>query len=380
MGRNEIYGVKACMGETVLYAASTFGHIVSFHLPYLQALADKGYRLIVAAAGSPPQGIPAGIRCVDLPFTKSMTSVDNLRVARSVSRLIREEGVRHVLVHTSLAAFFVRLGVRMSGCRPRVVNTVHGYLFDDATSAAKRTVLLAAEKMVASVTDAIVVMNQQDEEIARKNHLCKGGVVKVPGMGVVPQSLHISTPAERRTARERLGLPPEAFVLLYAAEFSARKNQAELIRALVQMPSDVMLALPGDGDLLGGCRKLAGDSGVAGRVVMPGRVENLADWRAVADVCVSSSRSEGLPFHAIEAMGCGLPLVLSDVKGHEDLVGDGRCGLLYPYGDEAALAACVAKLRDDEDLRMEMGRAAAQIAGAYMLPVVRPQVLAAWRL
>lgn len=368
------------MGETVLYAASTFGHIVSFHLPYLQALADKGYRLLVVAAGNPPRGVPAGVQCISMPFTKRMTSIENLRVARGISHLIRDEDVKHVLVHTSLAAFFVRLGVRMSGCRPRVVNTVHGYLFDDATSTAKRTVLLAAEKMVASVTDAIVVMNQQDEEIARKNHLCKGGVVKVPGMGANPQLLHVSTHAECRAARERLGLPPEAFILLYAAEFSARKNQAELIRALAQMPPDVMLALPGDGDLLGECRKLAGDSGVAARVVMPGRVENLADWRAMADACVSSSRSEGLPFHAIEAMGCGLPLVLSDVKGHEDLVGDGRCGLLYPYGDEVALAACVAKLRDDENLRTEMGRAAAQIAGAYMLPVVRPQVLAAWRL
>ncbi len=51
---------------------------------------------------------------------------------------------------------------------------------------------------------------------------------------------------------------------------------------------------------------------------------------------MSSSRSEGLPFNVMEAMARGLPAVLSDVKGHEDLVRSGENGLLFPYDDQNA--------------------------------------------
>lgn len=55
-----------------------------------------------------------------------------------------------IVTHTSLAAFFTRLGVMLAGKKhTRVVNTVHGYLFDGDSGALRRTVLLAAEKLTA---------------------------------------------------------------------------------------------------------------------------------------------------------------------------------------------------------------------------------------
>ena len=52
-----------------------------------------------------------------------------------------------------------------------MVNTVHGYLFDDDTPLPRRLILLEAEKLTAPVTDQILVMNGADEVIARKNAL-----------------------------------------------------------------------------------------------------------------------------------------------------------------------------------------------------------------
>lgn len=394
----------------VLYAASTFGHLRSFHLPYIEALRDEGCT-VVALAGGDPSGMPQSVRCVVEPFTKSMTAPRNASVVRDVAALVRREGFDEVLVHTSLAAFFVRLGVALSGARgggavgacradgahgvarrgPRVVNTVHGYLFDAATPVAKRTLLLGAERLVAGVTDDIVTMNAQDTEIAVGHRLCRGRVVQVDGMGVDLARCRVAGPSERERARRELGIPADAFVLLYAAEFSPRKNQAMLVDAMAGLPERAVLALPGRGELLEACRGRAERMGVAGRVWMPGYVEDLSVWRAAADLCVSASRYEGLPFHAVEAMACGLPLVLSAVKGHEDLVGgvgacggrghggavdDGaptargategqRCGMLYPFGDVGAFQTCVLRLMDDAALRGAMASAAVGRAQRY---------------
>lgn len=363
-------------GKKILYAASTFGHIKSFHLPYIQALHDGGHQIwCIAQGGAGP--IPAYVTCVEVPFTKKYLSPENFSAACQVARLMRRERFDTVLVHTSLAAFFVRLGVALAGKeRARVVNTVHGYLFDGNTSLTRRAVLLGAEKFVAPVTDLVVVMNCCDAVLASEHGLSREPVVQVPGMGVPLEGLHPASEQERLAARRELGLPEDAFVLLYAAEFSARKNQAMLIEAMAKLPTNVVLALPGRGDALETCRGLALSCGMAERVVFPGHVADLAPWRAVADACVSSSRSEGLPFHVVEAMACGLPAVLSRVKGHEDLVRPGENGLLFPFGDVGAYSACIRDLASDRMRVKAMGEKAVLSVTPYDLSAVKPQLLA----
>lgn len=366
-------------GKKILYAASTFGHLRSFHVPYIRALYEEGHQIWCVAAGD-SSSMPSYATCVELPFTKEYLSARNISVVRSTAQLVRQERFDVVLTHTSLAAFYVRLGVALAGKGPtRVVNTVHGYLFDDASSSLRRTALLGAEKLVAPVTDLVVTMNCCDAVIAAEHGLGREPVVQVPGMGVPLAGLHPATPGERRAARQELGLPSDGFVLLYAAEFSGRKNQGFLIEALAQLPDGVVLALPGRGDRLEACRELAEARGVADRVFFPGQVADLAPWRAAADACVSASRFEGLPFHAVEAMACGLPAVLTRVKGHEDLVRTGENGLLYPFGDAEAFAGCIRELAADLARTRALGEKAAASVRPYDVVSVLPQVLELYR-
>jgi glycosyltransferase EpsD len=60
-----------------------------------------------------------------------------------------------------------------------------------------------------------------------------------------------------------------------------------------------------------------------------GHVRDISDLYAAADVLVSASRCEGLPFCVMEGLYFGLPVIASDIKGHRDLVEHGRNGLLY---------------------------------------------------
>lgn len=361
------------MERKMLFAASTWSHIQSFHLPYLRRFQSLGWSVHVACGGAPASA-PCAEQVLEVPFTKSMGSPRNLRAAAFLRELIREERYDLISVHTSLAAFFTRLALLGLERRPLVVNTVHGYLFDGQTPLPKRRLLLAAEQWMAPVTDLVLTMNRWDLQTAQRYRL-GANVVHIPGIGVDFSGFSQAASGSRERLREALGIPQDAFVLLYAAEFSKRKSQEVLIRAMGRLPEQTVLVLAGDGALREPCRQTARQLGLDCRVLFPGHVRNMPEWCDMADAAVSSSRSEGLPFHIMEAMYAGLPIVASDVKGTSDLLSDHGAGLLYPYGDDAACAAQVQRLLDSESLRRQLGARAREDVEQYGLERVLPVVL-----
>ena len=356
----------------VLFTASTYSHIVNFHRPYLAAFRRLGWTVEVACGGAPME-IPEAHRVVYIPFEKEMTSPRNVTAWRQLRRLMKEEGYDLVSCHTSLASFFTRMAATGLKNRPKVACVAHGYLFGEESSAAKNLLLGTAEKLAAPVTDLLLTMNRWDTQYARAHKLGKQ-IVEVPGIGLDTGRLEPVSSGERAALREAWGVGQYDLLLLYAAEFSGRKSQQVLIRAMTRLPEQVKLALPGQGALWEECVALTRELGLENRVLFPGQVQ-MAPWYGAADLAVSASRSEGLPFNIMEAMYCGLPVVASRVKGHTDLLEESGAGLLYPYGDWAACAGCIQDLLLDRELRERMGQRGRQAVEAYTLDRVLPVIM-----
>lgn len=357
----------------VLFTASTYSHIVNFHRPYLAAFRRLGWTVEVACGGTPME-IPEAHRVVYIPFEKEMLSPRNITAWRQLRRLMKEEQYDLVSCHTSLASFFTRMAVRGLKNRAKVACTAHGYLFGEENSTAKNLLLSTAEGLAAPVTDLLMTMNSWDTGYAMAHKLGKK-IVEVPGIGLDTDRLRPVSGQERAALRAEWGIAEGDILLLYAAEFSGRKSQQVLIRAMTHLPEQVKLALPGQGALREACMALAEELGVAGRVLFPGQVQ-MARWYGAADLAASASRSEGLPFNIMEAMYCGLPVVASRVKGHTDLLEESGAGLLYPYGDWAACAGCVQELIQDRELAKRMGERGRQAVQAYTLDQVQPVIMA----
>lgn len=366
------------MEPVALFTASTYSHIRNFHLPYIRALRAQGWAVHVACGGAPME-LPEADRVIHLPFEKKMSSPKNFAAARLLHREMAREGYALVSTHTSLAAFFTRLAVRGLDPRPVVVNTTHGYLFDDGTPALKRQILLWAERLTAGDTDLLLTMNGWDDALARRYRLGRE-IVHIPGVGVDFSRFSAPDPAAARALRGEFGFTEGNYLCVYAAEFSQRKHQETLIRALALLPEHIALLLPGNGALWEDCRALAAELGVERRVIFPGQVKNMAPWYAAADCAVSSSRSEGLPFNIMEAMYLGLPVAASAVKGHVDLIRDGENGLLFPYGDVEACAACLRRLSGQPELAAALSEQAKADSGQYSLERVLPIVMEAYGL
>ncbi len=354
--------------------ASTWSHIRNFHLPYLREFQQRGWITHVGCAGI-PNDLPSCVdRAIELPFEKKMTAPANFCAAKTLRVRIKAERYDLIITHTSLAAFFTRLAVKGMKNRPKLINVSHGYLFDDDTPALKRGVLLEAERMTAPETDLLLTMNAWDCAAAKRYRLAPR-VEKIPGIGVDFSKLDAATQEDGAALRGKLGIPTDAFVLVYPAEFSARKSQHVLIEATAKLPESAVLVLPGSGALLEDCKAQAQRLGLGARVLFPGYISEMGPWYRMADAAVTSSRIEGLPFNVMEAMYCGLPVAASAVKGHTDLIEDGVTGLLYPYGNAAACAERIRALMEDAALHTRLAAEAAAQVKQYRLNAVLESVM-----
>jgi len=361
------------MKKKILFTASTYSHIRNFHLPYLEYYQERGWEVHVACGGT-VQELSCADRVIRLPLKKSMGAPDNFRASKLLRSIIRQENYSLITTHTSLAAFFTRLALLGMKNRPPLVNVVHGYLFDDDTPFLKQQLLLTAERITAPCTDLLLTMNDWDYQAALQYRLGKQ-IESIPGIGVDFTRIRQYSPPSRQAARKKLGVSEDSFVLFYAAEFSSRKSQEVLIRAMKKLPPHILLILAGDGAQLESCRALAESLELTDRISFPGYIHNIGAWYPLADAAVSASRSEGLPFNIMEAMYVGIPVVASSVKGHTDLIADGQTGLLYPYGDSSACAEQILRLAKSSDLCKSLGTQGKASVLQYSLEQVFPTVL-----
>ena len=350
--------------------ASNWIHIKNFHLPYLREFHKLGWKVHLACAGV-PDNIPYVDESINLQFQKKIYSLENFKAAKILRNKYKIEKYDLIITHTSLAAFFTRLALKKIKADTKVVNTVHGYLFDDTSKKIKRYFFLSAERFLRAETDLLLLMNSYDYNLAIKYKLAKK-IVQIPGIGVDFSKFDDVLETDRQNLRDQYQIPYGAFVLIFAAEFSIRKNQKFLINLMNKLPENVFLILPGEGKLLEKSKKYAEKVGLKNKIIFPGFVQNMANWYKAADLAISPSRSEGLPFNIIEAMYMNLPIVASAVKGHIDLLKDSATAKLYPYNDAEKCLECI-KFFMNKNKNMVINNK--EIVEKYSLNLVLPQLM-----
>jgi glycosyltransferase involved in cell wall biosynthesis len=136
------------------------------------------------------------------------------------------------------------------------------------------------------------------------------------------------------------------------------------------------LVLDGSGSEEQALRERASALGLDGSVWFAGQQSDPERFLRMADLYVTPSRMEGLPFNVLEAMAAGLPVVASAVKGHVDLLdGDGSV-LLEPDGPDevGAYARAIGELLADGSRCAAMGAHNRERCMQYDRSVVFPRV------
>jgi glycosyltransferase involved in cell wall biosynthesis len=171
--------------------------------------------------------------------------------------------------------------------------------------------------------------------------------------------------ASRAAMRESLGIAPDALVITCVANLIPYKGHAELIeafgRARKQLPPGTTLVLAGrDEGMAVAITAQSEAQAFIDDVRLLGERNDIADLLGASDIFVLASHEEGSPNAVIEAMGAGLPAIVTAVGGSPEAVGD--TGMVVPPRDAAALTEALVTLGTDAALRTRLGAAAAERA------------------
>ena len=178
--------------------------------------------------------------------------------------------------------------------------------------------------------------------------------------GTVLSSVRAYSLDERRQRRQALGLPPDGVLIGNVGNFTAKKDQRNLLAALSGPGtiSQAHLALIGLGPLEEELRRTAAELGVANRTTFLGSRDDVFELLPLFDLFGVSSQFEGFPIALVEAMATGLPCIATAVGGIPEIIRPGENGLLVPPGDHLALRAAIEQMMLDPELARRCGAAA----------------------
>ncbi len=176
------------------------------------------------------------------------------------------------------------------------------------------------------------------------------------------------SPGDDGGLRERLGWGDETFVLLSTRGWAPIYGVDDLARAFVrtarQRP-ELRLLMLGNGPLAPKIRQIFMQADVLDRVHFPGQInqKDLPNFYRAADLYISTSHSDGTSISLLESLGCGTPVLLTDIPGNQEwITSQGEVGWLFRDGNVDSLVEGILRAVDQREQLPAMGQAARQLA------------------
>lgn len=364
--------------KKILIVTSSFQFVRTFLIPHIEYWVRNGWIVDVASDydGIP---IPQVNRLIDIPVKRTPLHTSNIIAIKRLAQHLESESYDIINCHTPIGAMIARCASHKARCRgTKLVYMAHGFHFYKGAPLLNWLVYYTAEKCMARYTDALITINNED----RKN--AQNLLSEIPhqyylhGVGYDTKHIRACNEDEAQRLRKQYDIHEDDFVLLYIARYVRHKNHSFLIKAFAELKQSIpnaKLLLLGQGECMHACRCLALKLGVDESVIFAGYKDNVSDYLRLAHVGVSVSMMEGLPIGVLEEMLVGLPVVVSDIRGHRDLIDDGQNGLLYTSDDKADLLKKLMYLYEHPEERKHMGAMAQKNMLKFSADNIAPQLV-----
>ena len=278
----------------------------------------------------------------------------------------------HYAVPHATAAFLARSMLPREQ-QPRVVTTLHG---TDTTLLGYDPGYAPAIRHALTCSDAVTAVS---ESLKRETQR----VFDFDGSIEVIHNFFAPRPPRRARdeVRRELGLRGEEVVVVHSSNLRPGKRIDLLLETVARVrPRDAFKLLILAGEPFAPFAEHVRRLGLADRVIVREKVNDIEDYLQVADIGLFTSETESFCLSILEAMCFGCPSVSTRVGGIPEVVEDNRSALLVPSGDVDALASALEALIHDETRRSALGRAAqARARELFSAEIIVPRYEALYR-
>lgn len=304
-----------------------------------------------------------GIRVRALEMTRALSPLRDLRALWQLVNLIRQEKPQLIHTHTPkagtvgmLAAWLCRVPVRL--------HTVAGLPLMEATGP-KRVLLNVVEKMTYACATRVYPNSFGLRDFIVQSQFCRAGKLQVIGQGSSNgiDTSHFSPAAvsleQREQTKQSLGQAPGDFVFVFIGRLVRDKGIHELVSAFglvnKRFPQTKLLLVGNEEPELDPLKpETIATIRNHQNIMSTGYQTDVRPFLAVSHVLAFPSYREGFPNVPMQAGAMGLPCIVTDINGCNEIIRDGHNGLIIPPKNAEALEAAMIRMLDDRALTKQL--------------------------
>lgn len=297
-----------------------------------------------------------GVKFYPVELTRAITPAADLLALKKLTEFLRKEKPEIVHSHTPKAGTIGMLAARLAGVPVRL-HTVAGLPLLEA-GGAKRKLLNAVEKITYAAATRVLPNSQGLKEIILKEGFAQNKKLNVIGEG---SSNGIDTSFfdplkynenQKMRLRNELAIQNDDFVFIFVGRLVKDKGINELIKAFTALNSDKIKLLlvgnmepeldPLEPDTIQRIRENQ-------HIISVGWQNDVKPYMAVSNALVFPSYREGFPNVVMQAGAMGLPAIVSDINGCNEIIEEGVNGLIVPPKTVPSLAKAMTDMFQDHE-------------------------------
>ncbi len=308
-----------------------------------------------------------GVVMEAINMSRKITPFQDFKSLWKMWNFLRKEKPQIVHTHTPKAGIIGMLAARLAGV-PHRLHTVAGLPLMEATGI-KRKILNFVEKLTYSSATRVYPNSKGLYDFILQNNFTQSNKLKIIANG---SSNGINTtffsPAqvseiEKVALREKLNIQPDDFVFVFVGRIVSDKGINELIKAFSQLQAaenneqiGIKLLLVGglESDLDPLNPKTLAEINQNKDIISVGFQQDVRPFFAISDALAFPSYREGFPNVVMQAGAMGLPSIVSDINGCNEIIVEGENGLIIPSKNVEKLKEKMLTLAKDKNLYIKL--------------------------
>ena len=305
-------------------------------------------------------GAENGVRTFCVNLTRAITPLQDLKALIKLYNFLKAEKPFIVHTHTPKAGIIGMLASKLAGVPVRL-HTVAGLPLLE-TSGTKRKILDLVEKFTYTLATKVYPNSFELKNIICNLNYAKRSKLKVLGKGSSngidteyfnPESF---TETDNIRLKKELGIPEDSFVFVFVGRLVKEKGINELVRAFtdlqeVKPETSLLLVGPFEQELDPLDENVYQLINSHPKIFTTGYQQDVRPFFSIADVLTFPSYREGFPNVVMQANAMGLPVIVSDINGCNEIVQNRKNGLIIPVKNQGALYSSMLEIHEDSNLR-----------------------------